>query len=158
MGIKRNGHVGEKNLNDILYLTRKGCTFLPETLSDKKHQPSGVFYFVIYFNQSFSKISSQVNVKVMSSKETVEINHYWALEHIVQNNFNRFKGKLFNLIEATVLDTMQQDAIKGLIRGFANEEYRNCIENMRDVGRIAGYITIDEGVPITATPLETYPR
>lgn len=91
-------------------------------------------------------------------KETVELNLYWGFEHTVSNNFNRLKAKAFNLIEATTTNEQQAQAIKGLIRGFANEEYRLCVEDMRQNAVAAGLITqleADSCPPMLAGPLDT---
>jgi hypothetical protein len=80
---------------------------------------------------------------------------YWGLEGIVSNNFNRFKAKLFNLIEATIPDKIQAEATKGLIKGFANDEYKNTVSDMRFHAEMAGWIKKDEGKPCDFTePLE----
>ena len=90
----------------------------------------------------------------VTSTGTVEFNQYWALENDVANGFNRLKAKLFNLIEATVSDKTQQTAVKGLIKGFSNDEYKLCVQNMRDTAIAAGYIDGMPMVPETAEPLE----
>lgn len=92
------------------------------------------------------------------NQESVSKPRYWDLEAVVSNSFNRFKGKLYNLIESTQLNPEQQKAIKGLIRGFANDEYRNCLEEMRYYATGARFIPQGEGQsipPLGAEPLET---
>lgn len=42
---------------------------------------------------------------------------------VISVDFNKLKGKLFNLVEATVTDKAQADAVKGLIRGFCNDSF-----------------------------------
>jgi len=82
---------------------------------------------------------------------------YWGLENIVSGNFNRFKAKLYNLIEASISDKQQVEALKGLIKGFANDEYRNAIENMRYHAEMAGWIedrNAQNVAPLSAQPLE----
>ncbi len=81
------------------------------------------------------------------SEFSVKVNNYWRLEHDVARGYNRLKAKLFNLIEASVTDKSQSEAIKGLIRGFANDEYAQCINNMRYTAEDAGYIEKGQGVP-----------
>jgi hypothetical protein len=89
--------------------------------------------------------------------ETVEVNHYWSLEHTVSRSFNRLKAKLFSLIEASSDSSEQVDALKNLVRGFANDEYRLCIEDMRAMAKVAKFIPEnDQSLPIAAEPLETY--
>lgn len=68
---------------------------------------------------------------------TVATVGYWESERIVAWAFNRLKAKLYNLIEASVVDKKQQEAIKGLIKGFSNDEYKVCIREMRYWGREA---------------------
>jgi hypothetical protein len=80
---------------------------------------------------------------------------YWGLENVVSNNFNRLKGKIFNLIEATIPDKTQAEAMKGLIKGFANDEFRSTVTDMRFHAEMAGLIKKDEGRPCDfAEPLE----
>jgi hypothetical protein len=99
-----------------------------------------------------SKVTETNFPKAMGN---VEYNQYWALENEVASGFNRLKAKLFNLIEATISEEVQQKAVKGLIKGFSNDEYKICIENMRYSARIAGYIEKEEiEVPQSAEPLE----
>jgi hypothetical protein len=81
---------------------------------------------------------------------------YWYLEKTVSNNFNRLKAKVFNLIDASITDKQQATAVKGLIKGFANDEYRLCISDMRYTARNAEYIASeDSNVPdLGGDPLE----
>jgi len=88
----------------------------------------------------------------------VFVKDYWSLEGDVSNGFNRLKAKIYNLIEATIIEKKQQEAIIGLIKGFANDEYRNCIENMRYSAKCANLIPENEGqsiIPLSAEPLES---
>jgi len=101
--------------------------------------------------------NSQVNVNVMSKEEIGLKSDYWTLERSVSTGFNRLKGKLYNLIEATITDKQQCEAIKGLIKGFSNDEYALTLENMRYDARGAKFIPEDVGQtipPLTAEPLE----
>jgi hypothetical protein len=82
---------------------------------------------------------------------------YWNIERDVSNNFNRLKGKLFNLIEATVTDKQQCEAMKGLIKDFANSEFALCVENLRYTAKGLGLVGEETGSPIPslgAQPLE----
>ena len=86
-----------------------------------------------------------------------ENRNYWHLEGYVGGGFNRFKAKLYNLIEASVTDKKQCEAVKGLIKGFANDEYINCIENMRYEARQQKLIPeeVSQSIPpMSAEPLE----
>lgn len=85
--------------------------------------------------------------------ELKQIDKYWYLEKTVSNNFNRLKAKIFNLVDASIIDKQQATAVKGLIKGFANDEYRLCIEDMRYTAEDAGYIK-DVHYPIPSEPLE----
>ena len=87
----------------------------------------------------------------MSQKEP---SYYW-IENAVASHFNRLKGKLFNLIEASITDKEQCKAIKGLVKDFANSEYGLCIENMRYEAKQAKFI--DEKSDSTIPPLPAYP-
>ncbi len=88
------------------------------------------------------------------SEFSVSVNNYWRLEHDVASGYNRLKAKLFNLIEASVTDKSQSEAIKGLIRGFANDEYARCIDLMRYTATDAGYI--EKGTAVPTGSLEGY--
>lgn len=79
--------------------------------------------------------------------EEVKVNKYWILENDVARSFNRLKGKLFNLVEASVLDKTAQEAVKGLMKGFANDEYNRCIDMMRDTAEDMGLIEKGQAVP-----------
>lgn len=89
--------------------------------------------------------------KVPSSK----IPSYWWIEDAVAHSLNRLKGQIFNLIEASVPEERQQEALKGLIRGFANEEFRRCVVDMRDQAREAGLLP--KGEDSDTPPLSVYP-
>ena len=93
----------------------------------------------------------------MEEKNTGGNSGYWIIESDVSNGFNRLKAKIFNLIEATITDEKQAQALKGLVKGFSNDEYKIVIDNMRFDARNSGYIP--EGVessipPLAAEPLE----
>ncbi len=79
---------------------------------------------------------------------------YWWLESHVGTSFNRLKGKMFNLIEASIVDKEQQTAVKGLIKGFANEEYKKCLGEMRQEAREAKLIP--EGEDSATPPLDVF--
>ncbi len=66
--------------------------------------------------------------------------YYWT-ENAVANSYNRLKGKMFNLIESTIVNETQCAALKGLVKDFANTEFRRCIEDMRYEAKQAGLIT-----------------
>lgn len=48
----------------------------------------------------------------------------------MSNDFNKLKGKLFNLVEATIPDAGQAAAIKGLIKGFCNDAFLETDDHM----------------------------
>lgn len=90
--------------------------------------------------------------------ELKSISPYFHIEQNVSDSFNKLKGELFNLIEATIVDEKQADAIKGLIRGFANNAYSSCANNMRDVALNAKYINkeeFDDFPPMSVNPLNS---
>lgn len=88
--------------------------------------------------------------------ENVEFNRYWALEHNVARSFNRLKAKIYNLVEASVSDKTQQEALKGLVKGFANDEYRLCVDEMRFIAMEMKLIDEeDRKLPAPAQPLES---
>ena len=83
--------------------------------------------------------------------------NYWSLEPSVATGFNRLKAKIFNLIETTGLTDKQQEAIIGLIKGFANDEYKICIENMRYTAKLGELVDENEDqsiLPISSEPLD----
>ena len=83
-------------------------------------------------------------------------NNYWEFERIVAWSFNRLKGKIYNLIEASVESEDRQKAVKGLIKGFSNDEYKLCVEEMKWHGVKCQLLKEEEmhGVPQSAEPLE----
>ncbi len=68
---------------------------------------------------------------MVEQKLVRELCDYWNIEEDVSHAFNRAKAKIFNLIEATITEDKKQEAVKGLIKGFINDEYYKCIEAMR---------------------------
>lgn len=95
------------------------------------------------------------------SKEVLN-STYWAIESTVSDSFNRVKAKLYNLVEASALNAEQSKATKGLIKGFLNDEYRTCVENLRFDAKNAGLIDdVTDGetlIPMGAEPLENAHR
>lgn len=92
-------------------------------------------------------------------KETPPVNGvpsgYWELERIVAWSFNRLKGKIYNLVEASVEYEERQKAVKGLIKGFANDEYKLCVEEIKWHAIKMGIIKEEETqIPRSAEPLE----
>lgn len=88
--------------------------------------------------------------------ELKSVSHYFFIESNVSDSFNQLKGKLFNLIEASISDEKQASAIKGLIRGFANDSYSSCVQHMREVALNANYISkqeFDDFPPMSVNPL-----
>lgn len=93
----------------------------------------------------------------MSKENTALVGtSYWELERVVAWSFNRLKGKIYNLVEASINDQNQQKALKGLIKGFANDEYKLCTSEMRYCGRMLNLLSEGEDteVPQSAEPLE----
>ena len=80
---------------------------------------------------------------------------YWELENNVSDGFNRLKAKIYNLIEATIIDKKQQEAVIGLIKGLANDEYKLCTSNMRYTAKLIGILKEGEDSCLDdAEPLE----
>ena len=46
------------------------------------------------------------------------------------NHFDMLRGKIFNLLEASITDEKQCEALKGLIRGFSNEAEGKISDNV----------------------------
>lgn len=51
-------------------------------------------------------------------------------EDIVSCQFNQLKGKLFNLIESSITEEKQREAMKGLVKDFCNEKYKNTLTDL----------------------------
>lgn len=86
------------------------------------------------------------------------VSSYFKLEGVVSNSFNRLKGKMLNLVEAIITDNQQCDAVKGLIKGFANDEYANCANDMRWIARDIELLSKDESEDfpqMSANPLDS---
>ncbi len=98
-------------------------------------------------------------INVMLKETNSLSSNYWNLESDVSNGFNRLKAKIYNVLEASILDGKQLNALKGLVKGFANDEYNKCIENMRYDAIHSGFIEENKDneisiPPLTAEPLE----
>lgn len=81
---------------------------------------------------------SEVKVFVDGTYTETGLNETWKVsgsiyeyKDIVSVQFNQLKAKLYNTIEAAITDKEQREAVKGLIRGFCNENYRNTIKDLR---------------------------
>jgi len=88
--------------------------------------------------------------------ELKSVSQYFFIEGSVSDSFNKLKGQIFNLIEASVTDEKQAKALKGLIKSFANEGYANCAKEMRKIALHAGYLSkedFDDFPPMSANPL-----
>src|SRR3990167_5081306 len=73
---------------------------------------------------------------------------------IISAQYNQLKAKLYNLVEASVTDKEQREALKGLIKGFCNEHFRNTEQDMHGLlARLQFFKESDLGSPI-AEPLE----
>ncbi len=70
---------------------------------------------------------------------------------IVGVQFNRLKGKLFNLIEASTIDEKQREAMKGLVKDFCNSQYNNVIGDLEYWITNMGF-EIEKNIP-TCNPL-----
>lgn len=75
---------------------------------------------------------------------------------IVSAQFNQLKGKIFNLIEASITDKQQCEAVKGLIKGFCNDNYKNTVGDLGGLFTRLGFS--DLSVPLSAEPLENRDR
>ena len=78
---------------------------------------------------------------------------YWG---IASTQFNQLKAKLFNLIEGAVPDERQQTALKRLIRGFCNDNFRLLADDMQDfLFRMGVTDARAHDFPMSANPLES---
>lgn len=58
---------------------------------------------------------------------------------IVSAQFNQLKAKIFNVIEGSALTEKQGDAIKGLIKGFCNEHFKNTVGDLEGLVERLGF-------------------
>lgn len=75
---------------------------------------------------------------------------------ICSAQFNQLKAKLFNLIEGTSVNEKQQNALKGLVKGFCNTAYNNTVGDLQGLMKRMGFESSDY-IP-TAEPLEEWAR
>jgi hypothetical protein len=79
----------------------------------------------------------------------------WEFNGIVSAQYNQLKGKLYNLVEASVTDEKQREALKGLIKGFCNTAFRNTADDLEHLMYRLGIIEKTfVGGPRLAEPLE----
>ncbi len=98
----------------------------------------------------------------MSKNREGKVINKWEFYDIISSHFNQLKGKLYNVIEASVSDKTQQEALKGLIKGFANQHYKNAVDDIENWLRRIGVdleVDLEKGwTPHVAEPLESSPR
>lgn len=58
---------------------------------------------------------------------------------IISDDYNKLKAKMFNLVEATITDKTQADAVKGIIKGFCNDAFANSDRRLHDFFREMGF-------------------
>ena len=56
--------------------------------------------------------------------------HVDEYKDIVAVQFNRLRGKLFNLVEASIDDEARQKATKGLVKGFCDQAFGDIAADM----------------------------
>lgn len=54
----------------------------------------------------------------------------YEYEDLISVHFNRIKAKFYNTIEASITNERQLEAIKGLVKSFCNDEYRETIKEI----------------------------
>lgn len=104
------------------------------------------------------KLNNTVHFKDGGYEQVVEgqptISGGWyEFDPIVSVQYNQLKAKLFNLIESTTTNKVQQEALKGLVRGFCNTAYNNTNGDLCGWMQRMGF-AVDEFIP-TANPLES---
>ena len=78
----------------------------------------------------------------------------YEFSDIVSVQFNQLKAKLFNLIEASTIDEKQREAMKGLVKGFCNLQFKNVITDLEGWLTRMGF-DIEENYSIrTSEPLD----
>lgn len=74
---------------------------------------------------------------------------------ITSVQFNQLKAKLFNLVEASVTDEKQREAMKGLIRGFCNHHFKAIIGDLGGLMHRMGLQDTENTASVmTVSPLE----
>ena len=63
----------------------------------------------------------------------------------LSDNFNQLKGKLYNLIESSIPDNKQQNAVKGLVKDFCNDVYYDTSQGIDSHLRHMGFHEPGEG-------------
>lgn len=64
---------------------------------------------------------------------------HYEYHGITSAQYNQLKAKLFNLIESVSTDKIQQEALKGLVKGFCNIAYTQTIEDLDSWMRNMGF-------------------
>lgn len=72
--------------------------------------------------------------------------------NVVSDQYNKLKAQLYNLVESSVTDEKQREAMKGLIKGFCNEAYRETEKSIEYLFGEMGFKM--EKTPIPSQPLE----
>ena len=79
---------------------------------------------------------------------------YYEYFDICSAQFNQLKAELFNLIEGTSTNDKQQEALKGLVRGFCNVAYNNTVGDLEGLMKRMGFgFGTPDYIP-NASPLE----
>jgi len=78
----------------------------------------------------------------------------WNFNGILSDNLNRLKGKLYNLIESSISNEQQCNAVKGLIKDFCNSTYKTSYADMKFLMERLDLLNDSDDTPMTAEPLE----
>lgn len=60
-------------------------------------------------------------------------------EDIVAVQFNQLKAKLFNLVESSTVDKTQQNAMKGLVKDFSNQIFKQTVMDLQQMIKRWGF-------------------
>ena len=75
----------------------------------------------------------------MDGKYTIEtenqgdVGNLFHYEKFVSESMNKLRAQIFNLLEASVTNEKQCNALKGLIKGFSYENQNDIVENIGDI-------------------------
>ena len=61
-------------------------------------------------------------------------------KNLISSQMNQLKAKMYNTIEAAITDKEQKEAVKGLLKGFCNDSYKNTVRELRNMFLTLGLI------------------
>lgn len=107
-------------------LTQKEMDTVQFVIGKTKHYPFGKYVIEVEGNPT-------------------ESGNIYEFHDIVSTQLNQLKAKLFNLIESTSTNEKQQEALKGLVKGFSNTTYRQILTDLCGLFNRLGFQVDDFG-------------